>query len=125
MNFNFANDQVKNINFAKNKKMQIAGVVILCITTILFVMHRRSEYKGKYDKTFSYKTISPLKHDILKTIWTATVTMLILGLGSDETFFDYNNILGSFVGQTMASSVALFTYYELFEPYVGTRLLKW
>lgn len=108
-----------------NKQNIIIALVLLLVSIKLFFDHRKTGYDGVYKPYNDYKSISALKHDIFKAFFLELFPIIVYGLAMNETFFDSNNILGSWVGKTMVILAGYFIYYELVQPYLVRKTPYW
>ncbi len=106
------------------KFFRVIAFIILLIAIKMYINHRRSDYKGKYNPFMIYNNISFVKHDITKILFISLFPMMIYGLNKNEKFFDLNNMLHSKVGKIAVFLLGYFIYHELIQPYIITKLHK-
>lgn len=91
---------------------------------------------GKYSDEGEYRNITPMKHDIFKSLTVDIVLILFVFvlvevLGGVETFFDWSDFLSfqnfrkfrlSIVGGSITSIIGLIIFYQFVEPYIVNRI---
>jgi len=107
------------------KYFRVIAFIILLIAIKMYINHRKSDYKGKYKPFMIYKNISFMKHDITKILFVSLFPMMIYGLGKNEKFIDFNNLMHSKVGRIIVFLLGYFIFHELIQPYIVTKLRNW
>lgn len=103
------------------KNTQIASVVMVVLSIIKYMNHKKKNYEGEYKADGSYDNITAVKHDMTKALFIELFMIAMLGL-SGERFYDSENILNSWVGKTMVILASYFVYYQLVQPYVINKM---
>ena len=90
-------------------------IIIILLTVGMLQKHNDSRYKGPYKKNNRYKDIGKIKHDMFK--FTFIHLFIYLLSNSDQPLYNKDEFLQSKMGEVMIIAVAIFTYYQLIEPY--------
>ena len=86
--------------------------------------HNTTGYKGKYNPDGSYPTISPMKHDVFKVMFTELFPLLVYGIASGEQFFSYSDFLNSVLGKVSVLLLGYVIYYHIVQPYYVAKLKR-
>jgi hypothetical protein len=113
------------MNILTTNNMKVLALILSVISVKLYLDQLRTGYTGMYKNDGSYKNISPLKHDMLKSFFVDMFPLLIYGAASGEKFYDTNDFLGSILGKSLVVSFAYFVFYIAFEPNVMERTPNW
>ena len=113
------------MDFVNPDSMRILALIMSVISLKIFMDHSKKDYEGPYRQDAVYPSVSPLKHDMVKSVFVDMFPLLIYGLASNERFYDPNNFLGSVLGKSLVVSFAYFVFYVWFQPYVMTRVPNW
>lgn len=107
----------------KGLKLRIIIAIVMVIITLYFYnMHYKSDYDGPHRKDSVYDNITPMKHDVFKTLFVEVFIILVHGLARDERFVFSKDFFRSEAGRILAAMAAYFVFYELFQPYVLPKL---
>ena len=101
------------------------SVTLLLITAKLYIDHRNKNYSGPYNNDQSYDSIKPMKHDLLKQTTLDLVPLLVYGLSAGDVLYNVESVeqfLDSVVGRIAIGLASYVVYYQVVEPYIGSRL---
>jgi len=113
------------MNLLNNRNIQILAVLVLAVSVKLYIDHRRRGYTGAYKPDGKYDNTTAVKQDMTKHLWVELFVLMVVGLSSGESFYDSENIFGSWIGKAMAMVAGYFTYYEFVQPYVVNKMPNW
>lgn len=119
-------------------------VLAALIIVVVFIYNRNQKNKieddetaekGEYSDSGNYKNITPMKHDIMKQITLdltpVMIPYIISLLLSDRVNMknilsveDYKSFSSSVVGSTLLALLGYGLYYQIFEPYIVNRVVK-
>jgi hypothetical protein len=103
-----------------NKTLLIFGTFILLV---IYNNNKKNAVKniaprGKYSETGQYDQITPMKHDIFKTITLNVLPIILFNLSNKTQLFNSKDIFNSVTGQTIIAIFILVTYHQFIQPYI-------
>jgi hypothetical protein len=102
--------------------MYVVILVLLVVSTKLFLDHRKKEYDGCYKPYGNYENITCLKHDLTKIFTVQLIPLLVYGIASGDKFYDTTNPLDSWVGKTVLIFACYFIFHEIVQPYIVNKM---
>lgn len=122
------------------KYLLLAGLAIV----VVFMYNRNQKNKieddetaekGEYSDSGNYKNITPMKHDIMKQItldFTPVMIPIVVNLLLSErvnmknilSMEDYKSFSSSVIGSTLLALLGYGLYYQVVEPYIVNKVVK-
>jgi hypothetical protein len=99
-------------------KMLIAIIVLMFIRSYNMKKNKQTARTMEYSDGNSYAHITPMKHDIYKSMTVEIAPLLIFSLATSKTFFSVEEFESSVIGKSLMSVVGLMVYYQVVQPYL-------
>lgn len=99
-------------------KMLIAFMVLMFIRSHNMKKNKQIAQKMEYSDGNNYAHITPMKHDIYKSMTVDIAPLLIFSLVTSKTFFSVEEFESSVIGKSLMSVVGLMVYYQVVQPYL-------
>jgi hypothetical protein len=98
-------------------KFLIAVMVLMFIRSYNMKRNKKTARTMEYSDSNDYAHISPMKHDIYKTMTVDIAPLLIFSVVTSKTFFSVEEFQSSVIGKSLISVVGLMVYYQVVQPY--------
>lgn len=108
----------KNTNNGTLFKMLIVFMILMFIRSHNMKNNRQIAQRMEYSDDNRYAHITPMKHDIYKSITVDIAPLLIFSLVTSKTFFSTEEFENSVIGKSLMSVVGLMVYYQVVQPYL-------
>ena len=105
-------------------KFLIAFMVLMFIRSYNMKRNKKTARTMEYSDSNDYAHISPMKHDIFKTITVDIVPLFIFSMATSKTFFSVEEFQSSVIGKSLITVTGLMVYYQVVQPYfVNSKLI--
>ena len=128
------------MNLSNSRLITYLIIFIIIIALISYKLNSRltkpipgeQAQPGEYSDQGKYVNITPMKHDIFKSLTIGLGVSFIVFLGR-ETPFEWSDFLSfesfrefrlSILGQTILAIIGYLLYYQIIEPYFVNRIPK-
>ena len=102
----------------------IAFMVLMFIRSYNMKRNKKTARTMEYSDSNDYAHISPLKHDIFKTMTVDIVPLFIFSMATSKTFFSVEEFQSSVIGKSLITVIGLMVYYQVVQPYfVNSKLI--
>lgn len=99
-------------------KMLIVLMVLMFIRSYNMKKNKQTARSMEYSDSNNYAHITPMKHDIYKSMTVDIAPLLIFSLATSKNFFSVEEFESSVVGKSLMSVVGLMVYYQVVQPYL-------
>jgi hypothetical protein len=100
---------------------QLLSAGLVLYSANLYMRHLRQMREGRpsmFQMQGGYKNLTPMKHDIIKTLVAELIPMLLLTANASQ-LFDFSDPVNNIVSKIALTSAYYMVFYHYVEPYLA------